>query len=302
MDQLTFVIAIITSMISVGLASWYIWQYASGVRLPKLAERSYMDPLPPLVRLIWPVVAFFIQLLRDDLTEKKAALIQAKIDSSGLRYTIRPEEFIALRYACATLGLCTGAVCALMDLHTILDMPFMLNVFIGAAFGVLGYFYPESWFNGARKKYTKDVMRSLPGYLDMITMCCEAGLNLNGAIQQAVNKGKDGALRRELERVLREVRAGVVRTEALRNMAERMDNPAITNLVSNIIQSELMGASLAITLRSISDMRRMERFQIAEKAAMEAPVKMIFPLVMFIFPVTFMIIAFPLIMKAKEVL
>jgi len=85
-------------------------------------------------------------------------------------------------------------------------------------------------------------------------------------------------------------------------MAERMDNAVITNLVSNIIQSELMGASLATTLRSIADLRRMERFQVAEKAAMEAPVKMIFPLVMFIFPVTFMIIAFPLIMKAREVL
>lgn len=302
MNTASLLLAALLAATAAALACWYAWRYLSGVRLPKVADRSYMDPLPALVRLVWPLVAFYLQLIRDQLGEKLLLATQARIDSAGLRYTLRADEFIALRFAFATLGLGVGALFALGQLNETIGMPFAFNVFLAFSAGALGYLYPGAWASAQKKRYTSGVMRALPGYLDMITMCCEAGLNLNGALQQAVSKGPDGPLRRELERVLREMRAGVSRTEALRSMAERMDNPIITNLVSNIIQSELMGASLAVTLRSISELRRVERFQIAEKAAMEAPVKMIFPLVIFIFPVTFLIIAFPLLIKAREML
>jgi tight adherence protein C len=302
MNTASLLLAALLAATAAALACWYAWRYLSGVRLPKVADRSYMDPLPALVRLVWPLVAFYLQLIRDQLGEKTLLATQARIDSAGLRYTLRADEFIALRFAFATLGVGIGVLFALGELNETIGMPFAFNVFLACSAGALGYLYPGAWAAAQKKRYTRNVMRALPGYLDMITMCCEAGLNLNGALQQAVSKGPDGPLRRELERVLREMRAGVSRTEALRSMAERMDNPIITNLVSNIIQSELMGASLAVTLRSISELRRVERFQIAEKAAMEAPVKMIFPLVIFIFPVTFLIIAFPLLIKAREML
>ena len=80
-------------------------------------------------------------------------------------------------------------------------------------------------------------------------------------------------------------------------MAERLDIPEITSFVSSIIQAEKMGASLAAVLRVQADQRRNERFQRAEKMAMEAPIKLVGPLILFIFPVTFIVLGFPIVMK-----
>ena len=96
---------------------------------------------------------------------------------------------------------------------------------------------------------------------------------------------------------LRDVRAGRPRIDALRALADRMDEPSITNLVSALIQAENMGMNLGPILRAQSEQRRAERFARAEKLAMEAPVKMLFPLIAFIFPCTFVVLGFPIAMK-----
>ena len=133
--------------------------------------------------------------------------------------------------------------------------------------------------------------------LDIITLCVEAGLNLTGAMSQAVAKGPAGPLRDEFSRVLRDVRAGRPRIDALRTLADRMNEPAITNLVSALIQAERMGMNLGPILRAQSEQRRNERFAQAEKLAMEAPVKLLFPLIAFIFPCTVVVLGFPIAMK-----
>ena len=133
--------------------------------------------------------------------------------------------------------------------------------------------------------------------LDLVTLCVEAGLNLTGALQQAAAKGPAGPLREELHRVLRDVRAGKSRADALRGLAERVGEPAIANLVSTVIQAENMGMSLGPMLRAQGEQRRAERFARAEKAAMEAPVKMLLPLIACIFPCTFVIVFFPIAVR-----
>jgi tight adherence protein C len=140
-------------------------------------------------------------------------------------------------------------------------------------------------------------LRSLPVYLDFITMAVEAGLNLNGALNQAMDKGPAGPLRNELYMVVRDLRAGVPRADALRRMEKRLDMEEITSFVGTVIQAEKMGARLGTALRVQAVQRRTERFQRAEKLAMEAPVKLILPLIVFIFPVTFIVLAFPIVMK-----
>jgi tight adherence protein C len=128
-------------------------------------------------------------------------------------------------------------------------------------------------------------------------MAVEAGLNLTGALQQAMQKGPKGPLRNEFGVVLRDLRAGITRADALRRMVDRLQVNDITGFVNAMIQAERMGASLAATLRLQSEQRRNERFQRAEKMAMQAPVKLIFPLIVFIFPVTFIVLGFPIVMK-----
>ena len=99
-----------------------------------------------------------------------------------------------------------------------------------------------------------------------------------------MEKGPDGPLRREFEHMLRDLKSGLSRTEALRRLDERVEIREISNFVGVVIRADRMGSSMAAALRFQADQRRVERFQRAEKQAMEAPVKLVFPLLVFIFP------------------
>ena len=162
---------------------------------------------------------------------------------------------------------------------------------------LLGFMFPNVWLSDTRKRRELAVIRSMPIYLDFITMCVEAGLNLSGALGQAMEKAPPGPLRNEFAIVLRDLRSGLTRADALRRMAERLDVTEVTSFVSAVVQAERMGASLAMVLRVQAEQRRNERFQRAEKLAMEAPIKLVGPLILFIFPVTFIVLAFPIVMK-----
>jgi len=175
-----------------------------------------------------------------------------------------------------------------------LGMEFPLAIVLAP---LIGFVLPEMWLKDVRKRRTKDIVSALPIYLDFITMAVEAGLNLSGALQQGIDKGPKGALQSEFNVVLRDVRSGLTRAEALRRMADRVDVQEITGFVSSIVQAEKLGSSMAAVLRAQAEQRRDERFQRAEKMAMEAPVKLVFPLVVFIFPVTFVVLIFPIVVK-----
>jgi len=162
---------------------------------------------------------------------------------------------------------------------------------------LLGWAYPAIWLNDLLKKRRSELLKTFPFYLDIITLCVEAGLNMQGAMTQAVAKGPKGVIRSEFQRVLRDIRAGKGRSESLRAMADRVGEPSVSNFTIAVIQAESMGMNLGPVLRAQADQRRSERFLRAEKLAMEAPVKMLFPLIAFIFPCTFVVIFFPIAMK-----
>jgi tight adherence protein C len=128
-------------------------------------------------------------------------------------------------------------------------------------------------------------------------MCVDAGLNFSGAVKQAVDKGPHGALRNEFRVILRDINSGYTRADALTRMEERVNLQDISVFVRAVIQADRLGSSLKDTLSGQASQRLNERFQRAEKAAMEAPVKLIVPLVIFIFPLTFIILLFPIVME-----
>jgi len=162
---------------------------------------------------------------------------------------------------------------------------------------VLGWLMPASWLREQRAARVRSVLRALPFYLDVITLSVESGANLTMALQHAVTKGPAGPLKEELERVLMEVRTGRTRTEALRALAQRLDLPAVSNWVAALIGAQRQGSSLGPILRAQAEQRRQERFLAAEKLAMKAPVKMLFPLLVFIFPCTFVLLLFPVAVR-----
>ena len=252
-------------------------------------DRAYMDPLSWKLKLLWPFIQiianFFVVFLPYDILEAT----EKKVSHSGVSYLLSAEQFIALRIISAIIAPFL-ALFVMVCLENFQPIWFVITP-------LLGFMLPIVWLSDVRKKRNSAVIRTLPVYLDFITMCVEGGLNLQGALGQAMEKAPPGPLRNEFAVVLRDLRSGLSRADALRRMAERLDIQEINSFVSSIIQAEKMGASLATVLRVQSEQRRNERFQRAEKMAMEAPVKLVGPLVMFIFPVTFIVLGFPIFMK-----
>lgn len=252
-------------------------------------DREYMDPLPPLLKFIWPFIRVIAYFLCSHLPFNYLQNIEKKLSKSGVSYLMMAEEFIALRLFSACMFFALGYCALRLTGHW--------NPIFFLLLPLPCFFYPDIWTHDIRKRQVDGVLRTLPAYLDFVVIAVEAGLNFSGAIEQARKKGPSGPLVNEFGIVLRDLRAGLKRTEALQRMAARLDIHEVTSFVSAVVQAERMGASMAGVLKIQAEQRRNERFQRAEKKAMEAPVKLMGPLVLFIFPTTFIILAFPLVMK-----
>lgn len=252
-------------------------------------DRAYLDPLPRPLRLLWPLIRLLDYHLGQLFPRVLLSGPGEMLRLSGLLYLMSAAQFLALCLV-SLLGF------ALLT-ATVLAAAGLFNWTAVLLLAALGFVYPRLWLKEALKKRRKLIIKALPTYLDFMVMSVEAGLNMAGAISQAVAKGPAGPLKSEFAFVLRDLRAGLTRAEALRRMEERLRLPQISSFVSAVIQAERMGASLGATFRAQAEQRRAERFQRAEQLAMEAPVKLIFPLVAFIFPVTFLVLIFPIAMK-----
>jgi len=251
-----------------------------------LDDRRYMDPPPRFYRLTWPLVRLVAHYCGWAVTAGTASRIQESLRRAGQDYTLTPAQFFAGKLLASVLfGVGLAWMTATVGRGT------AAGFMIGA---VLGFFMPELWLSDMTKKRNLKILKRLPPFLDVVTMAVEAGLNLSVALQKSVEKMPQGPLLVEINRLLREIRAGKPRTDAMRDMASRLNFPPITSLVSALVQGEVMGASIGAILRSQAEQRRTERFQRAEKLALEAPVKMLGPLIMCIFPCTFIVIGFPI--------
>ncbi|MFL9892255.1 type II secretion system F family protein [Paraburkholderia sp. RL17-381-BIF-C] len=252
-------------------------------------DRIFLDPLPKSLRPLWPLVNFVVHHFGNSFSAKLVEKTDLQLRLTSLTFLMNARQFIALSIIASVLA-------SLVTLLLMLLVGwFSLLVLISVA--VLGYFYPRIWTRDVRRRRVGQILKHLPIYLDFLTLAVEAGLNINGAIQKAVEKGPEGPLRRELEHVLRDLKSGLNRMEALRRLDDRLRIKEVTNLVGTVVQAERMGSGLAKSLRFQSEQRRSERFQRAEKQAMEAPVKLVFPLLAFIFPITFIVLGFPIAMK-----
>ena len=286
MNSIIFYIAALSIGICVFLFAW-----ASILSSPEKADdnRDFMDPLPRLLKIVWGPVKMIEYYIASNLPFEYLDAIEQKLQKSGVSYVVSAEEFFSIRVVGSLISL-------LLSIYVMMVMDIFEPVFFLIA-PILAFFFPLLWLSDTKKRRHKQVIRDLPVFLDFITMAVEAGLNLTGALQQSVEKGPKGPLRNEFSIILRDLRYGLTRSEALIRMGTRLDVPDISNFVNAMTQSEKMGSSMASTLRIQSEQRRNERFQRAEKMAMEAPVKLVFPLIVFIFPVTFIILGFPIVMK-----
>lgn len=232
--------------------------------------------------------------LRDPVHEK----YRQRLVVSGLDDAWSPEQLAALQ-----LALFLAA--PLIMIFAGLRIELMAGLVQGGMLGVtiivsaaVGAYLPWLLVNDKAKKTHAEVLLELPDSLDLLTIAVDAGLDFNSAMKRLIEGRRPGRLTDELQRYFRNVELGRTRREALKEFSDRMQLPDVTNFTSALIQADKLGASVAGVLRTQSDLMRVRRTQRAEKAAAEAPVKMLAPLVLFIFPSVFFVILGPIIIQA----
>lgn len=250
--------------------------------------RRPRDPLPPLWRLVWPLVRLLEGTAAATMSPQRRLAVEARLQQAGLARMLTPAGH---RAACWVGGIAGGALGFAAGRMVPVLGEIGLAVSLGGA--AIGLLLPATRLRDRAASRQRALLRQLPFYLDLVTLTVEAGLNLGAALAQAVDRGPPGPMRDELAQLLRDLRAGRPRDEALRALAERTRLPAVSNLVAALATAQKQGASLGPILRAQAEQRRTERFLRAEKLAMEAPVKMLVPLVLFIFPGTFAVLLFP---------
>jgi len=164
-------------------------------------------------------------------------------------------------------------------------------------FFILGTIYPWVWLRDCERSRKKKIRRDLPFALDLLTLAVEAGLDFTAALARIIRRRPDTALSQELAETLRQIQMGVTRAEALRALSRRVVMEEVFSVTSALIQADELGASLGPSLRIQADHFRVRRAQAAEKAAMEAPVKLLFPLICFFFPATFIVLFGPVFLQ-----
>jgi tight adherence protein C len=170
----------------------------------------------------------------------------------------------------------------------VLDLDF---IWLLASLALLGLL-PWQWLRTKVKNREAAVLRELPFHLDMIALALEAGGTLNGALRVSLARSPPGPLREALQQLHAELQAGRGRIEALDGLRRRLDFGSTAPLIAALVQAERSGGSLAGVLRVQAEQRTHERFHRAEKLAMQAPVKMLGPLILCIFPCTFIVLGF----------
>ena len=219
--------------------------------------------------------------------------VRGRLLAAGLR-NVSPTGFLAAKAAVGIGGLVLGMV---------LGGAFVGGagvLIFGVALGGIGFLAPD-FVVGSRARKRRDQIRAqLPDALDLLAVSVEAGMGFDGAISKLIDH-MDGALSEEFGLTLNEIRIGESRQDALKKLSARTDTPEIAGFTRAIIQADHLGISLGRILRVQATDTRQRRQAAAEEKAMKAPIKMLFPTVLFIFPAMFLVILGPAFLNLSKI-
>jgi tight adherence protein C len=241
-------------------------------------------------RIMRPILRGMADAISRLSPNRNVSEIRRRLEMAGRPFGWGPTEFIGVRGLAAVVGLVLPFI-----LMTITQAPLKNRLIFPLLLGALGYFAPVLWLRGKITRRQKEIVRSLPDALDLLTVSVEAGLGFDAALAKVAEKW-DNQLSRAFGRVIHEIRIGKLRREALRDMADNMDVPDVTSFVAAIIQADQLGVSLSKILRIQSEQMRIKRRQRAEELAHKAPIKMLIPMVFLIFPAIYIILLGPAVL------
>lgn len=213
--------------------------------------------------------------------------VQKLLIGAGDPEGITADEFIGLIIFSTLMWTGLGLM-----IFVVLGSTFM--ILVGA---VVGFAHPLLWLRDRVGRRRNGIRRMMPYALDLLTLAVEAGLDFTAALARLVPKLGDNPLADEFGQMLRDIQLGKPRAEALRDMANRINMNEMNSFAASLIQADELGASIGVVLRIQADQMRNDRSNRAEKKAMEAPVKILFPLISCIFPTVFLIIFAPILIE-----
>jgi len=272
---------------------WYTLHAARQITYATLADGRRQRRVIPLVfRLLLPFAPNVEPFFAKPAFASTRATLGAKLTSAGYDGVITPTEFLAIKLLVPVVF---GSVWfALLRL--------MIRVFpeVGSESPLLTlggillfYLYPMLWLKSVLSARHRSIQRALPFVLDLLTLAVEAGLDFMTALQRNCERRALDPLNEELIHVIREIQLGTPRRIALRNLSTRVGLADLRSVTYALIQADELGVSIGAILRIQSDQMRQRRFERAERLANEAPVKMLGPLMIFIFPAVFIILLGP---------
>ncbi len=303
----TFILILVLSFAGAFLAAGAVlsWPLLSRVRVRRSLDRlnTYDSPVDTepkadsnfLEQVIWPFVDVLGRLSRRWTNEQRLARVQRKLTYAGIR-SITPEKFVAVKLAVTAAG-------ALLYLLLLLPWLFLVDgpVWLGLILIPVSYFLPDAWLDRKIRARQRLITITLADTVDIITIGIQAGLAFNAAVTKVV-KNMEGPLSEELGRMLGELQIGKARRDALKNLSERTTVSELKKFCSTIIQADQLGISISKILKNESKEMRERRRQHAEEEAMKTPVKMVFPIVIFILPALMLVIVGPGVIRIVETL
>jgi tight adherence protein C len=218
--------------------------------------------------------------------------MQRRLEAADLFPGVSPEQWVAMRLLHGALASAAASAVARLA-----EVPAVFPV-VGC--GVCGSLAAGWWLRRKLADSERRIVRDLPSYLDLLTICVESGATLTAGIRLVVQQAPEGPLRSYFDRVLREVRSGRLRAQAFVSVAGSLGVESLEALATALAHAESSGMSLGQVLRSQAEQRNAERFVRAERLAMLAPVKMLGPLILCIFPCTFIVLAVPIVHRLTE--
>ena len=258
-------------------------------------ERS----LPLSFKLLLPFVGNLNGLISRPMFAKQVVAADEMLVAAGFEGLLTGREFVALKLL---LPLVTGPVCLLLAIwmSAFLEDAGQLALIVTVMGFVIAYFQPLIWLRSAMKQRHLSIQKALPFVLDLLTLSVEAGMDFISALQRNCKLRKLDPLNEELLRMTKEIQVGSSRKDALKGMADRVKQPDLKSVAYALIQADELGVSIGSILRLQSEQLRSRRFDRAEKLAAEAPVKMLGPVMLCIFPAVFIILPGPVISQAMK--
>lgn len=279
-----------------GISSLYKNRNTIATRLEKLSkdDQKFADNelnKPLFSRFIRPLLDRVSRLVLRIAPKEIVLAYEEKVIKAGNPYNLSAKEWINLQ-AILMLGL--PLTTAVIGYYRNIRSGTLL--FLSMAEIVIALILPSILLNKKASERQKKIINSLPDIIDLLTVCVEAGLGFDGALAKVIVKMR-GPLSDEFEKALQEIKVGKLKKDALKDMAERIRVQDFTTFISAIVQADQFGVSIGNVLRIHAEQMRQKRVQDAREKAMKAPVKILFPMIIFIFPAIFSVILGPIAIR-----